>query len=41
MMPFLRRTIVEPLHCMKNASRKLHYWKELEETQFLGVERLL
>jgi phenylacetate-CoA ligase len=34
-MPFFSRHLFEPLHALKNRSPKLHYWKKLEQTQYL------
>lgn len=36
----LRRAVFEPLYNLKNNSPKLHYWKELEKTQYLSLPEL-
>jgi phenylacetate-CoA ligase len=41
MTPFLRRQFIEPLAFWRNGSPRLHYWKHLENTQYLPEEKLL
>lgn len=36
----LRRAVFEPLYYRKNNSPKLAYWRELEKTQFLSLQKL-
>lgn len=40
MIPFLRRRVFEPLAVWRNGSPTLHYWKELEKSQYLPTEEL-